>query len=338
MGQIERQKTQASDIPTLSELFTLTKTQQFQLSATNLVAIDRKKGCVYKATLRSPLNKITDFNSPDIRNLGSKANTLLEIRMLRFLSRNGINTPKVFGTNKDSDVFAMEYVEGSTLLDKILNKTICSGDVVLSANLLGKLHSISKTERNTRWIKINSRAYPRHFPNRVEGFLDKYNALYNIGNKYLRDAFIEAKKHLDENPNYMVWNEPVYGDYKPENMISTKTGTLVFIDPGLRMGRASFDLGKFVSRMLLHKCPENLVRAFIKHYQDGAKTPISTREISFMTALDMVTILSVYDSISKGASAPIFAKRIYKLTNSTERIINEFVLPLLQSKFELVTV
>ncbi len=321
------------DVPTLEALFSLTKSQRFQLSTTNLVYIDRERNCVYKATLNTPLNRISNLTLPQTNDLGSKTNVATEVSMLKFLSGIGIRTPRVIGTNKNEDVFAMEYIAGKTLLDKTIDSHLSEEDIRLAGKKLAELHKATNTEKNLRWIAENSKSYPRHFPNRVEGFLDRYGSLCNIKNPSLRNAFMDAKKHLDANADYMIWKDPTYGDYKPENIISTESGELVVLDPGLRLGRTSFDVGKFASRLLLAKAPIELTRLFLQQYQSLTDNPLKATEIGFMTALDIITILAVYDGICTGDNAPIFPERIYKLVKETSEIIDTLVYPLLHNKF-----
>lgn len=322
-------------IPTLQDLFILSKSSGFQLSSTNLVYIDSVANLVYKATLEIPLNKLSDINRPELSKLGSAENVSKEVVMLGFLSTRGFAVPEVIGTNKMKDVFAMSYIAGPTLLDKLLSKNLSNIDVRSASRVLCSLHKMMNNQDNFEWIKNNTKSYPQHFPNRIEGFLNRYNSLGKVNNATLRNLFIHAKEVLDANPQYMIWEEAIYGDYKPDNLIQLGEDSLVIFDPGLRLGRVSFDVGKFASRLLLHNATINLTKVFISEYLANSDIQTTVREVKHMAALDMITILSVYDDIPKPNNCFIFPNRIYKLLSNIDSIAKRLIIPLLKGTLDI---
>lgn len=204
---------------------------------------------------------------------------------------------KVPGNRKLLDhgrYISMNYISGGNFGDLIAEKDDVTRQVTNLGKTLRDIHD--KINNPSLSIPFQIRPVDPNFNSQCALNFSELTArnASNTNAGYLESVFSDniaiARKILDANPNYLSAPEIVHGDFKPDNIIISSSGTYL-VDPHLSYGRASCDLGKMIARFYLTKpetAPVNTA-ALLAGYKPSADI---LKEIRHMAGFDILNTFS----------------------------------------------
>jgi len=230
--------------------------------------------------------------TPD-RTASDVQKNIYEIESLNYLESIGIAVPGG-RTLVDAGAFIqMDLIPGRTL-GEIIAK---GGDHTHTLYETGKLlRSVHKA--------IDSHNLPTTFTvNQADGTINAQCAL-NMSKltldwlgHYARtqadlplfDILSQARSVLDSHPEYLLSNDVIYGDFKPDNLI-VDNGTIYCIDPHFSYGRRSCDAAKMIARLYLNN--PHSAKEQVTHFLNGYGEVEYVNEIYHMAAFDILNTYS----------------------------------------------
>lgn len=216
---------------------------------------------------------------------------------LNFLQNHNITVPSRLELVENNTAIMMDYVEGPTFDSLIKNRNpLLTSAYLKLVDRIVSIHSVLSEIKVNDKILINDDELNYHCARNFK-LMSLPNFLLLGNTKPEEDLKFMAKMAagiIEKYPKLLDSNDVIYGDLKPENIISaTFSGEIYLLDPMLALGKVSCDIGRIISRTILDN-PEVInfeLFEFIKSIQIKYSKNI-VEESQIMAALDMLNLIS----------------------------------------------